>query len=63
MSRQKGKRRAIHLFADECQYFVSPTIKQIMGEARKFGLYATLATQRTEQVGKDLLDAIFGNVG
>ena len=63
MSRPKGERRSIHLFADECQYFVSPTISEIMGETRKFGLYATLATQRTEQVGRDLLDAIFGNVG
>lgn len=63
MSRPKGRRRAIHLFADECQYFISPTISEIMGETRKFGLYATLATQRTDQVGPALADAIFGNVG
>ncbi|MEP0987945.1 MAG: type IV secretion system DNA-binding domain-containing protein [Tateyamaria sp.] len=63
MARPKHKRHPIHLFADECQYFVSPTIQEIMGETRKFGLYATLATQRTEQVGRDLLDAILGNVG
>jgi len=63
MSRAKGKRRPIHLFADECHYFVSPKIEEIMGESRKFGLYVTLATQRTEQVGRALLDAIFGNVG
>jgi hypothetical protein len=62
MARPKHKRHPIHLFADECQYFVSPTIQEIMGETRKFGLYATLATQRTEQVGRDLLDAILGNV-
>jgi len=63
MSRPKTKRRPIHLFADECQYFVSPKIEEILGESRKFGLYLTLATQRTEQVGSALLDAIFGNVG
>lgn len=63
MRRPKGQRRPIHLFADECQYFVSPTITQIMGETRKFGLYATLATQRIEQVGKDVQKAILGNVG
>ena len=63
MSRPKTKRRPIHLFADECQYFVSPKIEEILGESRKFGLYLTLATQRTEQVGSGLLDAIFGNVG
>ena len=63
MARPSDNRRPIHLFADECQYFVSPTIEEIMGETRKFGLYATLATQRTHQVGKDLIDAILGNVG
>ncbi len=63
MSRSKQQRRPIHLFADECQYFVSPKIEEILGESRKFGLYLTLATQRTEQVGGPLLDAIFGNVG
>lgn len=63
MSRPKTKRRPIHLFADECQYFVSSKIEEILGESRKFGLYLTLATQRTEQVGSALLDAIFGNVG
>jgi len=63
MSRPKSKRRPIHLFADECQYFVSPKIEEILGETRKFGLYLTLATQRTEQVGAALLDAIFSNVG
>ena len=63
MSRPKAKRRPIHLFADECQYFVSSKIEEILGETRKFGLYLTLATQRTEQVGTALLDAIFGNVG
>lgn len=63
MSRKSDKARPIHLFADECQYFVSPTIEEIMGETRKFGLYATLATQRVEQTGKPLLKAILGNVG
>lgn len=63
MERNADERRPIHLIADECQYFVSPTINQIMGETRKFGLYATLATQRTEQVGREVLDAILGNVG
>ena len=61
--RKKGQRRPIHLFADECQYFVSPSISEIMGETRKFGLYATLATQRTDQITAPVLDAILGNVG
>jgi len=63
MRRGDGAGKPIHLFADECQYFVSPTIEEILGESRKFQLYATLATQRTNQVGREVLDAIFGNVG
>ena len=62
MQRPQGDRRPIHLFADECQYFVNPTYDKILGEARKFGLYLTMATQRTEQAEKTI-DAIFGNVG
>jgi type IV secretory pathway TraG/TraD family ATPase VirD4 len=53
----------IHFFADECQYFVSRTTDDILGESRKYGLFLTLATQRTEQVGGRTLDAILGNAG
>lgn len=63
LGRTPYKRQPIHLFVDECQYFVSPTIADILGESRKFGLYATLATQRVEQLDPDLQDAILGNVG
>lgn len=63
LGRTPYKRQPIHLFVDECQYFVSPTIADILGESRKFGLYATLATQRIERLDPDLQDAILGNVG
>lgn len=63
LGRTPHKRHPIHLFVDECQYFVSPTIADILGESRKFGLYATLATQRVERLDPDLQDAILGNVG
>lgn len=63
LGRTPYKRHPIHLFVDECQYFVSPTIADILGESRKFGLYATLATQRVERLDPDLQDAILGNVG
>ena len=53
----------IFLYADECQYFCSPAVEEILGESRKYGLHLTLATQRTKQVGDVILDAIFGNVG
>ena len=59
----KNPKTPIHFFADECQYFVSGTTEEILGESRKYGLYLTLATQRTDQVGAKILDAILGNVG
>jgi len=62
-SQYKNPKTPIHFFADECQYFVSGTTEEILGESRKYGLYLTLATQRTDQVGAKILDAILGNVG
>jgi len=59
----KNPKTPIHFFADECQYFVSNTTEEILGESRKYGLFLTLATQRTDQVGPKILDAIMGNVG
>jgi len=57
----------VHVFADECQYFVNPTVKEILGENRKHGLHLTLATQRTDQMAEvgsaKLVDAVIGNVG
>jgi hypothetical protein len=63
LGRTPHKRRPIHLFEDECQYYISSTISDILGESRKFGLYLTLATQRVERLDPDLQDAILGNVG
>jgi len=62
-NRKSGAKTRIHFFADECQYFVSRTTEEILGESRKYGLHLNLATQRTEQVGDKVLDAILGNVG
>lgn len=63
LGRPPNQRHPIHLFVDECQYFVSPTISEILGETRKFGLFITLATQRIENLEPSLQDAILGNVG
>lgn len=34
-----------HLFIDECQNFITPSIDEILKEARKYGLFLTLAQQ------------------
>lgn len=39
------KRVPVHLFVDECQLYISDSIEKILTEARKYKLYATLASQ------------------
>ena len=63
LGRPDARRWPIHMFVDECQYFVSHTVAEILGESRKFGLYLTLATQRTDALQSSLLDTILGNAG
>jgi len=63
LGRPQKHRYPIHMLVDECQYFISPTITEILGESRKFGLYLTLATQRIDALDANLQDAILGNVG
>jgi len=63
LGRSSKQRHPIHMLVDECQYFVSPTITEILGESRKFGLYLTLATQRIDSLDTELQDAALGNVG
>lgn len=55
----------IHVFIDECHNFVSPTFKEILTEARKFGLHLTLAQQFAGQGMEDaeLKKAVLGNTG
>lgn len=63
MGRPPKNRHPIYMLVVECQYFVSPTITEILGETRKFGLYLALATQRLGALDRDLQDAIVSNVG
>lgn len=67
-----NRRPASVVFMDEFQNFVSPTLQDILSEARKFKLRLVLANQFLSQVNRrtaldkgqvDLLDAITGNVG
>ncbi len=52
----------IHLFVDECHNFLSPTVTEILEEARKFGLHLTLAQQYAGQkMDTDLVKTVLGN--
>lgn len=62
------RRRPLFLYVDEFQNFTTDTIAYLLSEARKFGLYLTLANQNLSQLSTNLgrhniLDAVLGNVG
>lgn len=53
-----------HLFIDECQNYVTDSMKEIFEECRKNKLYLTMAQQTAGNGMKtDLFDAIMGNTG
>jgi energy-coupling factor transporter ATP-binding protein EcfA2 len=57
-----AERVPIHAFIDECQNFLSPTVRTILTEARKFGLHLTLAQQHFGQdMQPDLMASVISN--
>ena len=64
----ESKRPPFHLYVDEFQNFVNDGVAFMLAEARKFGLYLTLANQNLSQLAasqgrQNLVDAVLGNVG
>ncbi|HLO76636.1 MAG TPA: type IV secretion system DNA-binding domain-containing protein [Magnetospirillum sp.] len=56
------KRVPIHLFVDECQLYISDSIEKILTEARKYKLFATLASQILGQnMGAQLKAIVLSN--
>uniref|UniRef100_A0A7C3WWS5 DUF87 domain-containing protein n=1 Tax=Dictyoglomus turgidum TaxID=513050 RepID=A0A7C3WWS5_9BACT len=56
------------LYIDEFQNFITDTIAHLLSEARKFGIYITLANQNLSQLSsgtckQNIQDAVLGNVG
>ena len=56
-------RRPFYLYVDEFQNFATDSFAVILSEARKYGLYLTLANQYISQVPEEVRSAVFGNVG
>ena len=55
-------RTPTHVFIDECQRYISPTIETILAEARKYKVYLTLANQYYGQnMGTETKNAITNN--
>ncbi|MBL8528383.1 MAG: TraM recognition domain-containing protein [Burkholderiales bacterium] len=59
----RQRRRPFYLYVDECQNFATDTLANMLAEARKYGLYLTLANQTIAQLPADVRDALLGNVG
>jgi hypothetical protein len=56
-------RRPFYLYVDEFQNFATDTFAVILSEARKYGLYLTVANQYIAQMPDTVREAVFGNVG
>jgi len=68
VSAPSENRRPMFLYIDEFQNFTTESVAQMLSEARKFGLYLTLANQNLSQLndksgGNSILDSVIGNVG
>lgn len=59
----ESTRKDFYLFIDEFQNFATDSFASILSEARKYRLNLTLSHQYIEQMGKEVRDAVFGNVG
>lgn len=59
----RSERMDTYIFLDECQDFVKndQSIETLLDQARKYRLSVTLASQRPEQLGEGILQALFGN--
>ena len=57
------QRRDFYLYVDEFQNFATDTFADILSEARKYRLNLIVANQFIGQIGEDLKNAVFGNVG
>ncbi|MDK9721162.1 MAG: DUF87 domain-containing protein [Rhodospirillales bacterium] len=61
-SQHESQRMPVHVFVDECQNFLSPSVQTILTESRKYGLHLTLAQQTFAQdMDRDLAAAVLGN--
>ncbi|HBQ51060.1 TPA: hypothetical protein DD690_03705 [Candidatus Daviesbacteria bacterium] len=59
----ESQRKDFYLYVDEFQNFATDTFADILSEARKYRLNLIVANQFIGQIGEDLKNAVFGNVG
>ena len=56
---EKETYNPLALYIDECQNFVNSNFSDILKEGRKYNISATLATQSTANIDKDLRQTLF----
>lgn len=56
-------RKDFYLYVDEFPNFTTDSFASTLSEARKYRLNLTLSHQYIEQMGKEVREAVFGNVG
>jgi len=59
----EDERREFYLYVDEFQNFATSSFATILSEARKYKLSLTVANQYISQLGEEVRDAVFGNIG
>ncbi|MCL4404273.1 type IV secretion system DNA-binding domain-containing protein [Patescibacteria group bacterium] len=59
----RGKTATSHVYLDEFNHLVTPTLQNLLGEAGRFGFALTLAHQYIGQIPGDFISAILANVG
>ena len=59
----RDQRRPFALYVDEFQNFSVASFDQMIAEARKYGLWLTMAHQHVGQLDEAFRTAVFGNVG
>ncbi len=53
-----------HIFIDECQNFITPSLQEVLNESRKFNMFLTLAQQQAGAgMSTELFNSIMGNAG
>lgn len=60
-ARSRAARLPFHVFIDETQNFLTPSLAELIAEARKFGVRLTLANQNLSQIPSTLADSLLGN--
>ncbi len=58
---ERGQRRPVHIFVDECQNFMGPSVITILTQLRKYGIRLTLANQYITAFSREHQHAILTN--